>query len=114
MNMEEEEYNEFMEFQKWKKLRSKMKHSPRSSNMYADNSSLYSEMTYPQKMFNQNSLSTKLPTNESKSVHGLNKRQNHQGEESEDSDSRYKTNYNISKQENTKEYFAYSNGYQNA
>jgi hypothetical protein len=45
--MEEEEYKEFMEFQKWKKLRSKMNHSPKSSQIFADSTSVQSEMTYP-------------------------------------------------------------------
>jgi hypothetical protein len=68
LNMEEEEYKEFIEFQKWKK----MNLSPKSSNNFADTESIQSEMTYPQqKNLNQNSQSTKLPSNESKSAQGL-------------------------------------------
>lgn len=85
VNMEEEEYKEFMEFQKWKRLRSKVQQSPISSNQFADSTSMYSEMTYPkQKNFNHNSQSTKLPNNQSKSTLGIDLRQNNCSETSED------------------------------
>jgi len=39
-NIEEQEYKEFIEFQKWKKLRNKMNNSPKSSQNLADSQSV--------------------------------------------------------------------------